>query len=70
MSMMMYQSCLQKEGITYLNHLGLSVSYDSMEKKLQEAQHIPAADVRAWKKTIVENEKVTKHNSLINNFPA
>ena len=51
-SLMMHQSCLQKEGLIYLNQIGISVSYDSLQRKLNEAKVLPGQSVLRWKEDI------------------
>ncbi len=57
-SVMMYQSNLQKEGHTYLNHVGVGVSYDTLSRTLNEARALPEKELKQWKKDIEHYQTV------------
>ena len=55
----MYDNCLEKEGYSILNVLGLTVSYQSLQTKLTDVREAGAATVTSWKQSLEEQHELT-----------
>lgn len=56
LSMFLYQNKVQKEGFFVLNKLGITVSYDAMQRKLNEAAQQSASIIYTWKREVELNQ--------------
>jgi hypothetical protein len=56
LSMFLYQNKVQKEGLIVLNKLGITVSYDAMQRKLNEAAQQSASIIYTWKREVELNQ--------------
>lgn len=56
LGMFLYQNKVQKEGFFVLNKLGITVSYDAMQRKLNEAAQQSASIIYTWKREVELNQ--------------
>jgi len=55
----LYHNYIQKDGITFLNKLGISVSYASLNRKLNEAKVVPCKIMKRWRARVENSMNIT-----------